>query len=270
MVMVKLTHHQSANLLRSLVEVLHDMPSIFSDIFHRSRKQPVVPPSIPSIPSIPRIRRDEDLVQAFNPLSLQDNYRPSLAPQISYTKKLVNQDGFVGGFMPLASGSRPHPRSYPGQSLTMSHALQDPEIDFESVADFSPAPTPASFTIRHGKHSKSDSHVPRPQQIEVLSSSSPSPTITPRKPKGRARSASLTSDLDSPSQLVGNVAMRCNGITKQNKRCTRLVKSGPPLATMLTPGVIEVYCHHHNKEILVDAGFYSRRNGKFVTFSGEA
>lgn len=171
--------------------------------------------------------------------------------------------------MPIASGSRPYPQ-YPAQSLTMQHALANNSDQHNEFGSYNNAPAlqVPNYLAGHGGHSLSDSNIPRPSKPQS-STSPPSPATPDNKRPAKRRQRASSDAPVSPTSTSGDDVTRCSGITKQNKRCTRQVKTGPALAQMLAPGVVERYCHQHNKELLVDVGFYSRKDGKFVTFSGE-
>ena len=80
----------------------------------------------------------------------------------------------------------------------------------------------------------------------------------------------------SPSQS-GGVSQQCAGVTKAGKRCTRRVKSGPALSRALESedpphggsSPIERFCFQHTKELLRPSGFYARKNGVWVDFTGQ-
>ncbi|KAF9650836.1 hypothetical protein BDM02DRAFT_3184993 [Thelephora ganbajun] len=172
-----------------------------------------------------------------------------------------------------------------GQSLTMKYAQQDlgppvPPKDFPRKPSLPPTnlnthlqggptvPDHKTYQIRPS----SDTSLPRP-----LPASQPS---TPAKPGLSPGSVFDTPSIDkrkrgsseppSPSdEKKDQSEVQCNGQTKAGKRCTRLVKIGPPLAIVHPDAEdVERFCFQHVKDVFSQSGFYLKRNEReeFVKF----
>ncbi|KAG8827258.1 hypothetical protein FRC17_007909, partial [Serendipita sp. 399] len=119
---------------------------------------------------------------------------------------------------------------------------------------FQPSRSDSLLTI--GKSNRRVSS-PLPPSSPIESASDyPSGSKTPRP--ARRRSGSEEGDV------------QCSGTTKQGKRCTRKVKTAPPLVVNLDPESAaeedERYCFQHAKEILSQKGFFPKPQAAMVDF----
>jgi len=147
-------------------------------------------------------------------------------------------------------------QEYP-QSLTMQMALRPPNDPLP--------PRPHSNPVPLGN----------PQSETLTISSGPKPH---RPPHGKASSSPSTptksnkSGVASPSATPSKGGEQCSGQTKAGKRCARVVKTRPALRSFDSDdgesSTVEVFCHQHSKEIMLPSGYYSRKNGNWVEFSG--
>ena len=175
-----------------------------------------------------------------------------------------------------------------GQSLTMKYAQGDfrppvPPKDFPRRPSFPPTDPNAhlqeDLTVPghkvHQTRPSSETSLPRP-----FLASQPS---TPAKP-GVVSSGSIfdappidkwkrgSSEPPSPSDEKKDQSdVQCSGQTKAGKRCTRLVKVGPPLA-IVHPDTedVERFCFQHVKDVFSQSGFYLKRKERdeFIKFEG--
>ncbi|KAG8858518.1 hypothetical protein FRB96_005190 [Tulasnella sp. 330] len=81
----------------------------------------------------------------------------------------------------------------------------------------------------------------------------------------RASSVPPASSVSSSTSVADGVT-QCAGVTKSNKRCSRLVKAPPALGFLNPEDEIPRYCHQHAKEMLAVTGFYSRSTKAWVEF----
>jgi hypothetical protein len=209
----------------------------------KASAQPAAPPPLTSSVSAP----------LPPPPQLPARPPPTSAPQTH---------AFIGGFNPgyISPDTQPS-LSFPvpsipspprRTSLTMQHALSAPQPTY-------PGPAPSRPAL-----SLFASPDPRPASA-AAAPIAPKPNTSLSVPVRRA-----SSDPSSPSSSSGS-ALQCSGVTKANKRCTRIVKSGPPLLVS-HPSLgeqLERYCFQHRQEVMQPSGFYSRRTqGVFVEFKG--
>ena len=174
-----------------------------------------------------------------------------------------------------------------GQSLTMKYAQEDvrppvPPKDFPRKPSL-PAtnsnthpqgnPTvldPTTYQIRPG----SDTSLPRPFPVSQPSTPakpgiSPGPILdTPPIDKRKRGSSEPPSPSDEKKEQSD---VQCSGHTKAGKRCTRLVKVGPPLA-IVHPDAdgVERFCFQHVKDVFCKSGFYlkGKEQEDFIKFEG--
>lgn len=174
-----------------------------------------------------------------------------------------------------------------GQSLTMKYAQQDsgppvPPKDFPRKPSLPPAnlnallqgdPSILDHTTYQMRPS-SDTNLPH-----IFPASQPS---TPAKPGVSSGSNSGTppvekrkrgsSEPPSPSdEKKEQLEVQCSGQTKAGKRCTRLVKIGPPLAIVHPDAEdVERFCFQHVKDVFSQTGFYLKREERteFIKFEG--
>lgn len=225
----------------------HLAENLFNKIIDSLDKKDSPPPPPPKPPQVNYAARpsDQDFLQSFNDLSLSNVPPPSISSA---------GGGFVGGFHPNLNVPRPptfqHSASAPNmpsgyyapQSLTMQMALGD-DIPPPPIRPHSTPQLPLSTSQLP---SKSSSKPPRPI---------------------RKRSASTP-----PTPTDQNDQFRCAGVTKAGKRCVRIVKTGGALAQVIGNNqdqdspALPRFCHQHQKEVLEPSGYYSKKNGEFVTF----
>ena len=219
----------------------------------------------------------DSLIQSFGSLAVSDS--PQYPPD----------SAFVGGFHPgYIPTDNPQPQKTPSNtaspppampvpwgppsgrySMTMQMALQPqgyhPPLSHRPLslpAVPSPIPPPPDTT---------SISVP----TTPLNTSSSEPPATPTK-FNISHTSSAVSAQTSLSQAAA-VSQQCAGVTKLGKRCTRRVKSGPALSRALeseeSPGsgnpAIERFCFQHTKELLRPSGYYARKNGVWVDFTGQ-
>lgn len=129
-------------------------------------------------------------------------------------------------------------------------------------------PDPITYQIRPA----SDTSLPRPFPASLPSTPaksglSPGPTLdTPPIDKRKRGSSEPPSPLDEKKKDPSEV--QCSGQTKAGKRCTRLVKVGPPLV-IIHPDAddVERFCFQHVKDVFSQSGFYLKGND-FIKFEG--
>ena len=189
------------------------------------------------------------------------------------------------GFTPFQMPT-PH-REGSGQSLTMKYAQEDvappvPPKDFRRKPSLPPTnsntyllgdptiPDPTTYQIRPS----SETNLPRP-----IPTSQPS---TPAKPGRSPGSITDTPPIDKrkrgssepppPSdEKKDQSEVQCSGQTKAGKRCTRVVKIGPPLAIVHPDAEdVERFCFQHAKDVFSKSGFYlkGRKEEEFIKFEG--
>lgn len=181
----------------------------------------------------------------------------------------------------------PH-RESSKQSLTMKYAQQDlgPPVP---PKDFPRMPSPPT-TNPNGYHQQgdpsaldrvtyqlrpgSDTNLPRPHPGSL-----PSTPAKPGKSPGLAvdtppieKRKRVSSEPPSPSDDKKDPSeVQCSGQTKAGKRCTRIVKVGPPLA-IVHPDTedVERFCFQHAKEVFSQSGFYlkGKEGNEFIRFEG--
>lgn len=166
-----------------------------------------------------------------------------------------------------------------GQSLTMKYAQEDlrppvPPKDFPRKQ--SRLPTNSNVLLQGGLSilPGSDTDLLRP-----IPASQP---CTPAKP-GVSPSSVLdtppiekrkrgSSEPPSPSdEKKEQLEIQCSGQTKAGKRCTRLVKIGPPLVIVHPDAKdVERFCFQHVKDVFYQTGFYLKREelSEFIKFEG--
>jgi len=174
-----------------------------------------------------------------------------------------------------------------GQSLTMKYAQEDlrppvPPKDFPRKPSLPPTnsnvhrqgvptvPDPITYQIR----SSSDASLPRPFPVSQPSTPakpgiSPGPILdTPPIDKRKRGSSEPPSPSDEKKDQS---EVQCSGHTKAGKRCTRLVKVGPPLA-IVHPDAdgVERFCFQHVKDVFCKSGFYlkGKEREDFIKFEG--
>lgn len=171
------------------------------------------------------------------------------------------------------------------QSLTMRYAQQDfgppvPPKDFPQMSSppnaYQQGDPSALDRITYQLRPGSDTNLPRPYPGSLPS--------TPAKPGKSPGLAVDTSPIDkrkrgsseppSPSDEKKDKdpsEIQCSGQTKAGKRCTRVVKVGPPLA-IVHPDTedLERFCFQHTKEVFSQSGFYLKRTERdeFIKFEG--
>lgn len=180
----------------------------------------------------------------------------------------------------------PHREDSKG-SLTMRYAQQDPGPPVPPK-DFPRKPSPpttnpnahrlgdpsaldrTTYQLRPG----SDTNLPRPHPASL-----PATPAKPGKSPGLAVDTSpsdkrkrRSSEPSSPSDDKKDPSeIRCSGQTKAGKRCTRVVKIGPPLA-IVHPDTedVERFCFQHAKEVFTQSGFYlkGKEGNEFIRFEG--
>lgn len=120
----------------------------------------------------------------------------------------------------------------------------------------------------------SDTDLPRP-----IPASQPCTPAKPGVSPGSAldtppieRRKRVSSEPPSPSdEKKDQLETRCSGQTKAGKRCTRLVKIGPPLAIVHPDAEdVERFCFQHAKDVFSQSGFYLKGEGRteFIKFEG--
>lgn len=167
-------------------------------------------------------------------------------------------------------------RESPKQSLTMRYAQEDlrppvPPKDFPGKLSLPPTdknthlqadptmPDRTAYQLRPN----SDTSLPRP--FPVSQPSTPTkPGISPRK-RGSSEPPSPSDEKKDQSEV------QCSGQTKAGKRCTRVVKVGPPLA-IVHPDTenVERFCFQHVKDVFSQSAFYLKREEgeEFIKFEG--
>ncbi|KAG8892406.1 hypothetical protein FRB99_002732, partial [Tulasnella sp. 403] len=90
----------------------------------------------------------------------------------------------------------------------------------------------------------------------------PPPAYTP----GRVRATSVPPEREQSVPKPSGNLTQCSGVTKANKRCTRMVKAPPPLGFLNPEEQIPRFCFQHAKEMLAATGFYSSPNN-WIEFS---
>ena len=179
-------------------------------------------------------------------------------------------------------------REGPKQPLTMRYAQEDlrppvPPKDFPGKPSLMPTnpnahlegdPTVPDRTTYQLRPS-SDTNLPRPflaSQPSTPAKAGISPgSIADTPPIDKRKRGS--SEPPSPSdEKKDQSEIRCSGQTKAGKRCTRLVKVGPPLA-IVHPDTenVERFCFQHAKDVFSQSGFYLKREERdeFIKFEGE-
>jgi hypothetical protein len=213
---------------------------------------------------------DNQLAAAFHGLSISNPTTPAVP------KPSLN---FIGGFnLGGASASSP--------------ALRSPSRPPAMPVPHLPLPRKQSLTMQYASD---PNYPPRPEYDEYInvflqpsapqrpsrpySSASPprsnataglSPPASPMKINNTLTPGSISSShsaTSTPSRKAGQV--RCAGITKAGKRCTRQVKAD--LTSDDTEDEeegVSRFCYQHKDEVLSPSGFYSRKTGTWVLFEG--
>lgn len=82
----------------------------------------------------------------------------------------------------------------------------------------------------------------------------------------------VSSEPPTPSdEKQDQLELQCSGQTKAGKRCTRLVKIGPPLAIVHPDAEdVERFCFQHVKDVFSQTGFYLKgeERTEFIKFEG--
>ena len=194
------------------------------------------------------------------------------------------ESAFVGGFHPgYIPTDTPQPQKTPSNTVSPPPAMPIPwgRLNGRHSLTMQMALRP------QGGHPPS-SH--RPPSLLAVPSPIPPPfdtTSTPTTPLNTNYSEPPTTPTKfnishtssaptSPSQ-AGAVSHQCAGVTKVGKRCTRRVKAGPALSRALESeeslrggsAPIERFCFQHTKELLRPSGYYARKNGVWVDFTGQ-
>ena len=179
----------------------------------------------------------------------------------------------------------------PVQSLTMKYAQEDPRPPVPPK-DFPRRPSlpPTNPPTNSDAHLQGDLTVPDPTIYQIHPSSDtslprPSPASQPSTPaKPGISSGSIfdtpptdkrkrgSSEPPLPSdEKKDQSEVQCSGQTKAGKRCTRLVKVGPPLA-IVHPDAddVERFCYQHVKDVFSQSGFYlkGKERNDFIKFDG--
>lgn len=190
---------------------------------------------------------------------------------------------------PILYGYKPFPMPTPvrggsGQSLTMEYAQQDlrppvPPKDFPrkpSNPNVLPQRDPSALNhTTHQNFPSSDTNllrlIPSSQPCTPAKPGvSPGPVLdTPPIDKRKRRSSEPSSPSDEKREQL---EIQCSGQTKAGKRCTRLVKIGPPLAIVHPDAEdVERFCFQHVKDVFAQTGFYLKGeegNELFIKFEG--
>ena len=174
-----------------------------------------------------------------------------------------------------------------GQSLTMKYAQEAlsppvPPKDFPRKPLLPPSDmgvylegNPTALDRKtHQTRPSSDTSLPRPLP-ESQPSTPPKPGVSPglasdtppveKKKRGSSEPPSPSDEKKDRSET------QCSAQTKAGKRCTRLVKIGPPLA-IVHPDVedVERFCFQHVKDVFSQTGFYlkGKERTEFIKFDG--
>ena len=174
-----------------------------------------------------------------------------------------------------------------GQSLTMKYAQEDlrppvPPKDFprkptlppgnlnHHLQEYPTIPDHTTYQIRPS----SDTSLPRPFPASQPSTPAKSgispgskfdPPPTDKLKRGSSEPPSSSDEKKDQSDV------QCSGHTKAGKRCTRLVKVGPPLAIVHPDAEdVERFCFQHVKDVFSNSGFYLKRDEgqEFIKFEG--
>jgi hypothetical protein len=156
-------------------------------------------------------------------------------------------------FHPVFPSPYVGPQARPPMSLTMQHAISAPSEAYPGMdalhppaGDVPPRPSSASAL--------------QPPDPSLSISTGPSSSASHRPSKSRSSSSSSRSSSDG---------VKCSGVTKTGKRCTRTVKTGLALAQVNPEIDIEQFCYQHTKEVLSSTGFYSKKSSSvWVKFEG--
>ncbi|XP_006458443.1 hypothetical protein AGABI2DRAFT_134173 [Agaricus bisporus var. bisporus H97] len=128
-------------------------------------------------------------------------------------------------------------------------------VDDLSVAAPSPPLTPQNPAHRRAQ-TRPNSTTASPSPAEVSSQST-----TPVKLS--LSSGSSPSQISSPSHQT--CLVQCSGFTKAQKQCARMIKTDSLIGD--SSRQIERFCHQHTKEVLINSGYYSKRNDNWVDFN---
>lgn len=181
-----------------------------------------------------------------------------------------------------------HDREGSKHSLTMRYAQEDfrppiPPKDFPRKPSLPPTnpnahleggpavPNRTTYQLRPS----SDTNIPRlfpASQPSTPAKTRISPGLIADTPPIDKRKRG-SSEPPSPSDEKRDQSeVQCSGQTKAGKRCTRLVKVGPPLA-IVHPDTedVERFCFQHVKDVFSQSGFYLKREERdeFIKFEGE-
>jgi len=174
-----------------------------------------------------------------------------------------------------------------GQSLTMKYAQEDlrppvPPKDFPRKPSLLPTNSNGRLQgnpaipdhITYQLRPSSDTSLPRPFPAS-LPSTPAKPDVSPglafditpidKRKRGSSEPPSPSDEKKDQSEI------QCSGQTKAGKRCTRLVKVGPPLAIVHPDAEdVERFCFQHVKDVFSQSGFYLRRKeqDEFIKFEG--
>ncbi|KAL1677029.1 hypothetical protein EV122DRAFT_215066 [Schizophyllum commune] len=168
------------------------------------------------------------------------------------------------------SRPKPYPYAYaPGHRPAASTSLL-PNPSPAPLGTPSPAGTPSP-----GPHANGHPATPvRPSGNAQGSATPPAKKKSPGGKPNRPRASSEPPEDSKPKKSAASGGqVQCSGVTKAGARCTRMVKSGPALASMRGSGSSEDddeevlrFCFQHSKEVLQPTGFYARKNGTWVDF----
>ena len=211
----------------------------------KSDKKPI-PPSLDEQPTPPPKHwlnsGQQPFVGGFHPAFDPDetSSRPPFpGPSVNDGRRIVSSPGSPGSMMPV-----------PQMSATMQYALSPPESSHSPgrLAPFISTEPPLSS---------------RPVSASAVQLGAVNHVArTPR------RASSTPPSPRSPSSSSNTI--QCSGHTHAGKRCTRLVKLGPPLVGHHPELALDVerYCHQHRTKVLEPTGFYSL-SGMFLEFDSK-
>lgn len=174
-----------------------------------------------------------------------------------------------------------------GQSLTMKYAQEDlrppvPPKDFPRKPSLPPTnsnvhlqgnPTIPDHTTYQLRPS-SDTSLPRPffaSRPSAPAKPDLSPGLTLDTPLIDKRKRGSSEPPSPPDEKKDQSEVQCSGQTKAGKRCTRLVKVGPPLAIVHPDAEdVERFCFQHVKDVFSQSGFYlkQKEGSEFIKFEG--
>jgi len=243
-----------------------------------SGNNPQTPPKVPRPPPPPSLRPADGRV-------LPPRRQSSGGMAFPVPMHVVPPPPVLHEFAPFQMAT-PN-REGSGQSLTMKYANQDlgppvPPKDFHRKPSLPPTKSDVHLQgvpavpdhITYRIRPSSDTSLLRP-----FPASQPSTPAKPGVPPGpipdtppidgRKRGSS---EPPSPSdEKKDQSEIQCSGQTKAGKRCTRLVKIGPPLAIVHPDAKdVERFCFQHVRDVFSQSGFYLKRKeqAEFIKFEG--